>query len=294
MQQRELELFLDLCETLRFARTSERCHISPSALSRTIQRLEEEVGQPLFMRDNRSAVLTEAGHAFRTYALDTTGRWNRLREELDRNRGAVRGELRLYASVTACYSILPDILGVFRRRYPEVNINLKTGDAALAIPNVVHDEVDVAVAALPDELPVRLEARRVTTTPLVCVGPTMKSAVTDQLSAGPIAWSDVPFVLSQQGLARDRIDEWFRHNHIQPRIYAQVSGNEAILAMVSLGCGVGTVPKLVVDKSPLKEQVQVVPNGPALGSYHVGIVAQRKRLSSPAVHAFWSTSGSDE
>jgi LysR family positive regulator for ilvC len=288
MQQRELELFLDLCDTLRFAKTSERHHISPSALSRTIQRLEDEVGQPLFIRDNRSVVLTEAGGAFRTYARETIAHWRTLREELDRNRGTVRGELRLYASVTACYSILPDILGLFRRRYPEVGINLKTGDAALAIPNVVQDVVDVAVAALPEELPARLESQLVTTTPLICVGPTMDSTVTEQLARTTIPWSEVPFVLSQQGLARERIDDWFRRNHIQPRIYAQVSGNEAILAMVSLGCGAGIVPKLVVDKSPLKEQVRSVPGGPRIGSYHVGIVAQRKRLASPAVQAFWS------
>jgi len=56
-----LHLFLHLSRTLHFGKTSRECHLSPSALSRTIQRLEGEVGQALFERDQRSVSLTTAG-----------------------------------------------------------------------------------------------------------------------------------------------------------------------------------------------------------------------------------------
>ena len=57
----DLRLFLHLSRTLHFGRTSQECHISASALSRSIQRLEQSVGQQLFERDNRSVELTRAG-----------------------------------------------------------------------------------------------------------------------------------------------------------------------------------------------------------------------------------------
>jgi LysR family positive regulator for ilvC len=52
-------------------------------------------------------------------------------------------------------------------------------------------------------------------------------------------WKDTPMILSEEGLARERVDRWFRQLGAKPHIYAQVSGNEAIVSMVSLGFGVG-------------------------------------------------------
>ena len=60
MNLETLQLFLHLSRTLHFGRTSQECSVSPSALSRSIARLEEELGTRLLTRDNRSATLTAA------------------------------------------------------------------------------------------------------------------------------------------------------------------------------------------------------------------------------------------
>ncbi|MCO6524626.1 MAG: LysR family transcriptional regulator, partial [Candidatus Schmidhempelia sp.] len=54
MKIRDLQLFLHLCETNNFSTTAKAMYISPSTLSRQIQRLEDKLGQTLFIRDNRS------------------------------------------------------------------------------------------------------------------------------------------------------------------------------------------------------------------------------------------------
>src|SRR5689334_15453137 len=64
----ELSLFLRLAESLHFARSAKAAHMSPSALTRFIQRLEEELGQPLFQRSRRGVTLTRAGEIFRDHA----------------------------------------------------------------------------------------------------------------------------------------------------------------------------------------------------------------------------------
>ena len=104
-----------------------------------------------------------------------------------------------------------------------------------------------------------------------------------------INWEYVPFILSESGIGRNRIDRWFRHNHLHPRIYGQVSGNEAILAMVGLGLGIGLVPGLVLDKSPLKNDIEIIKNAPELAPYTVGICTTRRLLSSPLVAALWES-----
>jgi LysR family positive regulator for ilvC len=59
---------------------------------------------------------------------------------------------------------------------------------------------------------------------------------------------------------------------------------------VSLGCGVGVVPRLVLDKSPLRANVRILPVGQGqdeLGEFRVGVCTQRRKLTSPVVRAFW-------
>ena len=80
MDARSLQLFLALAENLHFGRTSREQHISPSALSRSIKQLEDSVGAPLFLRDNRSVTLTREGQLFREYAGDTLRGWDSLRQ----------------------------------------------------------------------------------------------------------------------------------------------------------------------------------------------------------------------
>ena len=64
MDARLLKQFVNLADSLHFGRASEASHVSPSALSRAIQRLENEVGAILFARNNRSVSLTHAGSLF--------------------------------------------------------------------------------------------------------------------------------------------------------------------------------------------------------------------------------------
>jgi LysR family positive regulator for ilvC len=95
-------------------------------------------------------------------------------------------------------------------------------------------------------------------------------------------------ILPAQGLARDAADRWFRARRIKPNLYSEVMGNEAILALVSTGCGVGIVPRLVLDKSPLRGEVRIVNVDPSLGEFQVGLCAERRSLNNPIVNAFWN------
>ena len=60
-----LKLFITLSRNLHFGKTSEEMHMSSSAVSRALQRIEDQLGHPLLVRDNRSAQLTEEGQVFR-------------------------------------------------------------------------------------------------------------------------------------------------------------------------------------------------------------------------------------
>lgn len=290
MDNRDLKLFKHLASSLHFGQTSRACHVTPSALTRIIQRLEEELGETLFFRDNRSVRLTAAGKVFRSYADDAIQRYEMLRGDLSRKKG-LEGEITLYCSVTAAYSILPAIFQKFRPVHPHVHINLQTGDAALALSKLQNKEVDITVAALPDRLPERVEFLEIIETPLVFIVPSEFPETIKYQEEG-IDWTQTPVIMANFGLSRERTDRWFLEKNIVPNIYAQVAGNEAIIAMVALGCGVGVVPGLVLEKSPLKEQIDIVRVTPELESFSIGICTMRRNMRLPQVEAFWEIAAS--
>ena len=92
----------------------------------------------------------------------------------------------------------------------------------------------------------------------------------------PIDWSLGPLLLPSTGQVRKNINVWLRNQSIFPNVYAEVPGNEAILSLVALGCGVGFVPELVIKDSPLADQVEVVEDGPDLEDFHVGFCTRKK------------------
>ena len=110
------------------------------------------------------------------------------------------------------------------------------------------------------------------------------------LDVEPIDWSLVPLVLPSTGQVRKNINVWLRNQSISPNVYAEVPGNEAILSLVALGCGVGFVPELVIKDSPLADQAEVLEDGPDLENFHVGFCTRRKSLAaSPVIRAFWES-----
>ncbi|MGK0499943.1 MAG: LysR family positive regulator for ilvC [Oceanicoccus sp.] len=292
MDTKDLKIFLNLSESLHFGQTSEAMHLSASAVSRCIQRVEEEVGQRLLERDNRSVRLTETGRQFQRYARQALGQWQSFHQLVKQEAQGLIGEISVFCSVTASYSVLAGVLETFRLRYPDIEIKLRTGDQADAIGHLLEGDDDIAITARPDKLSSRVQFHTLTHSPLQFIFPVVHCTVESQLRRHiednlAIPWGQIPFIVSERGVARTRLDQWFRGQGHKPNIYAQVSGHEAIVSMVGLGFGVGIVPELVLVNSPLKEKVTVLDVQPPLAPFAVGLAASAQRLENPLVKAFW-------
>lgn len=287
MDTRTLQFFLHLSDSLHFGRTSRACFISPSALSRQIMHLEEELGEALFVRDNRQVSLTRSGEIFRAHARRMLTELEKATEAFQQENRKLQGRIRLFCSVTACYSILPDIIPQFRERHPGVRVDLKTGDAASAVPRVLSGDTDVAVAAMPDNLPGTLVFKEITTTPLVFIAPRGPTAGQSRRRAEDVSWDRIPLITSEKEPARKRAEEWFREQGVNPAVRSYVAGNEAIIAMVGLGLGIGVVPELVAEKSPVRADVVILDAAGGLGLYTVGLCTHKRSMKSPRIRSFW-------
>ncbi len=302
MDIRELEIFLVVAEQLHFGRASRLCGLSPSALTRTIQRLEDQVERELFVRDKRSVRLSAEGERFRQYAREAVQQWYSFKQ-LIREEQSIAGSLSIYASLTAVYDILPMILADYRSRYPYVQLELRTGAAEQALDQIASGEIDIAVAAIPFSdkgKRSQLEILPLITTPLVFIAPVYEDPRNDPRCAhhdggqddltgsdGELDLSVAKLVLPQHGLSRERIDSWLKKNHVRANICSEVSGNEALIALIAMGGGIGVVPRLVWERSPFKSKVRLVEHAPKLEPYVVGLCCQRASLKLANVSAFW-------
>ena len=286
MDIRSLKLYLHLCDSLHFAKTAEQSHVSPSTLSRALQRLEEEVGSKLFERDNRSVTITHAGIEFKGFAEQTLAQWTQLRSRIDPNQQVLRGNLNLYCSVTAAYSHLPALLDRFRREHPHVDINLNTGDPANAVGQIQKNRADIAIIALPEVLPSSLHFTPIDKVPISVIAPTIQCQVQQWVNQAKIDWAKLPYIVPDHGPGRKRIDLWFKQMGIKPNIYAQVSGQEAIVSMVALGCGVGISPETVINNSPVRERIQTLLSPVPIPPFELGCCCKEKRTNDPIISAF--------
>ncbi|WP_409045043.1 HTH-type transcriptional activator IlvY [Mannheimia haemolytica] len=288
MDFQSLKLFLDIAQSRSFIRSAEKNYMTASTLTRHIQRIEEELGQPLFLRDNRQVRLTGAGERFLAFAQQGWAEWQQLQNQLSPAQGDLEGELKVFCSVTASYSHLPPILGKFRQKYPKVDIKLSTGDPALALEQVQSLAADISVAGKPEFLPNNIVFHYIDDIQLSIIAPRVASQATQFLQQSPIDWKNIPFILPVNGPVRKRIDRWFKEQKIKdPIIYATVSGHEAIVPMVALGFGVALLPDIVIKHSPMNNQVSYVNLPSPITPFELGICVQQKRLQEPIINAFW-------
>ncbi|MFE4665014.1 HTH-type transcriptional activator IlvY [Streptomyces sp. NPDC056716] len=274
---RDVKLFLHLTQTLNFGRTSLECHVSPATLTRSVQRLEAELGQALFDRTPHGVTLTVEGNRFRAYAIESLDRWKEYRQGHDKPSSLV-GQLAVFATVTACQALLPALLSPFRAAHPQVRIDLRTGDAAAALARLDEGDVDVAVAGVPARLPEALLSRTVATTEVVFV------SARDQAENA----MEGPFVLPHRGLVREAAQRWFRSRNCVPQVVAEPQGHEALLTLVALGYGTGVVPKLVLDTSAVRGALSIVHVDPGPAALTIGLCVSRANLRRPLVAALWS------
>lgn len=297
MDLKSLEIFLAVYSNLSFTQTAVEQHLSVSAVSRCVLRLEEEVGERLFDRDRRGMSTTSAARRLQPVAERMLSDWRSLRQSLGVD-GVLQGELRIFCSVTATHRLLSPLLAAYREAYPQVHILLQTGDQADGIERVQRGSSDVSVIARPERLPASFAFSPLASTPLCLCLPLVECELQDKLNGlnGDALWSvlgGAPWVLPERGVSKDLIDRWLQGRFLtQPPVYARVAGHEAIVAMVSLGLGVAILPRLVIDASGLAGSLRVLSLNEDLPQFEIGLCARQRRRADPVIDGLWKVAQS--
>ena len=247
MDLRQLEILQAIAETGSFTACGRKLHVSQSAISRQILLLEEELGEPLFLRVGRQVRMTPAAESLvqlgqRVFqdVRDTVGIIT------DRTR-QLKGTLRLSGGMTVCLYVFPPLLKHLRRVHPQLDVRLTVATAGQSVQQIRNGRVDVGLLTLP------VEGADLVTVPvlheeLLVIAP-RGHPVARRRTTAPKELARHPFVLFEQGSATRRvIDRFFAAEQIEPTVVMDTENVEIIKAMVKTGIGIGIVPYLAVAR----------------------------------------------
>lgn len=281
----DYKVFAHLAQSLHFGRAARSLGMSASALTRRVQAIEDEVGHKLFIRDHREVRMTAAGKRFREFAGVQLENWENFRNALRDEASAPTGNLNIACTVTAAHTILPRLLSEYRRTYPGVTLGLITQDATRSLNQLEAGEVDLAVIPTDNDEEESLMRIVLGRTEFAFITSNATAPWEKQLAKKDL--HDVPLVAPISGLERKRLTEYLKAKQISPPIVAEVRGNEGIIAMVSLGAGVGLVPRLVLEASPLRTSVKEVKGLRPPRGYEVSLCTKRRNLERRIIQLFW-------
>lgn len=150
MELRHLRYFIAVAEELHFSRAAERLHIAQPPLSQQIRALEEELGVQLFERTKRRVQLTEAGLVFLAETRQVLAQVEQAVRAAQRaSRGEI-GRLAVGVNSSATHSFLPEILRVFRERFPFVELVLHELASSQQVQGIRDNRIDIGFLWLPN------------------------------------------------------------------------------------------------------------------------------------------------
>jgi DNA-binding transcriptional LysR family regulator len=247
MDLRQLEILQAIAETGSFTACGRKLHVSQSAISRQILLLEEELGEPLFLRVGRQVRMTAAAESLVQLGQRVFQDVKETVGKITDRTGDMRGTLRLTGGMTVCLYVFPPLLKHMRRVHPHLDMRLTVATAGRSVEEIRGGRIDVGLLTLPVE-----ESDLVTVPALreeLLLMTTAKHPLTRRRVVTPQDLAAQPFVLFEAGSATRRvIDNFFASQNIRPTVVMDTENVEIIKAMVRTGLGISIVPYQAVAR----------------------------------------------
>ena len=237
----QLRYFLRVADRQNFTRAAEDLSISQPALSRSIQKLEEELGQPVFERKTRSVALTEAGALLQSRAQQVLTILEDTKAEITDDGQS--GRVRVGAIPTIAPYFLPGVLRRFAQQFPKATIIVQENTTDNLLKSCHQGEIDLAILALP--LPTKyLEVEELFVEELFLALPP-HHPLADKAKIRVADVEPYPFVLlGEAHCLTDNIVSFCRERSFQPVTVERTSQLAMVQELVSLAHGISLIPEM--------------------------------------------------
>jgi DNA-binding transcriptional LysR family regulator len=257
MDLSQLEVFLAVAREGRFSRAAEKLFRTQSAVSQTVRKLEEEIGEPLFDRSSREGVLTDAGRVLKEYAEKLLNLREDAQEALVELRELQKGKLALAANEFTVLYLLT-VLGEFRRLHPMIKISVQRALGSHIPDDILNHSIEMGVLSYDPE-DERLHSVVVYQDELAFVVPPNHPLASEKevsiLQLGAEAF--VAHIVSSP--YRDKVIQTFRRYKTPLHMAIELPTLQAIKRFVAMGNGVALVPRISVENELARRELVHIP-----------------------------------
>src|SRR6476661_2318052 len=145
----DLRLFILVAELKSLTRAAERMHLSLGAASNRMKELESRFGMRLLYRENKGVQLSPAGETLLAHAQQFMQQVERLKSDMQQYNNGIKGHIRIFANTTAVTEFMPEVLGDFLARHPQVNVALEERLNQEIVRGIQEGTADIGIAAGP-------------------------------------------------------------------------------------------------------------------------------------------------
>lgn len=255
MELYQLRYLLAVAETGNFTRAAERSNVTQPSLSQQIINLEREVGHKLFHRLGRRAVPTEAGAAFLERARRILFEVDNATKEMSDSPNLGR-RITVGAIQTVAPYVLPPLLARCRKRYPNLDVQIREDFRSHLVRGIVDGDLDIAIVALPVQ-DARVSIEPLLTEPLLLVaGKNHPLAKRERVTAADLAPETFVMLGTASSLAA-QVQAFCGDNHFEPHIGYRCSQVATVKALVGLGVGISILPQVTQSREDAKSLVYI-------------------------------------
>jgi len=266
MADRRLQVFHTVARVMSFTTAAEILHMTQPAVTFQIKQLEDAFNTRLFDRTHNKITLTEAGRVVYDYAEQILESYAKMANDVKDLTGDITGALVIGASTTIAEYLLPRLLGVFKKQFPDVTLRLQVGNTDAIVSMVENNLLDLGIV----EAPVYNKNLEVITCRLdelvVIVPPDHPLAAFDTIRAEQL--TQYPFILREEGSGtRVVIDEYMRNagmNFIDFDIVMELGSPESVKMAVESEVGVAITSRTTLSKEIKLGTLKAIPLNPPL------------------------------
>jgi DNA-binding transcriptional LysR family regulator len=281
-----LESFLTVAAASSVSRAAKRLHLSQPAVTKQVRALEHTLGVKLLERTARGVRLTAAGELLRSYARRSAALLDECQASLADLAAGDLGKLAIGAGVTTSIFQLPAWLRSYRRRWPRVDVRVRTGSSRDVAELVREREVDCGFVT--SEIKQRaLIVRRLYSEEIVLV-----AAPSLQLPARP-GLDSVPLIMFPEHSGFRRfLERALAEAGLHPQAKMEIDSVEATKALLAIGLGAAFLPAVAVQRELQQRQLRrlAVQGLPRLRRY-TSLLLREDRVPSAALKRFLSVVG---
>ena len=280
-------IFYTVANSGNISRAAKELYISQPAISKSIQKLEENVGCKLFSRSSRGVVLTDEGrilydHVSTAFETLTIGE-----EKLKRSIELGVGHLKIGVSATLCKYILLPYLKEFIRQNPHVSISISCQSTNQTLKLLEDNKIDIGLIGKPSSVKnIHFDFVEEIEDIFVATKDYLHNLRTRGITKDQILSSSTLMLLDKNNMTRQYIDNYLQDNQIPISETIDISNMDLLIDFARISVGVACVIKSFVSDDLSNGTLVEIPLGIPIRKREVGFAYKTSTKPSPSLSSF--------